>query len=243
MKGIIYKVTNKTNGKIYIGQCYRTKSHNSSKLLQLRKTKHISEAIKYKRNFPFHNALCRYSEKDFKWEVILCSWSKEDLNYYESLYINYYNSLVDNGGYNANTGGAHNKFSNRTRKAQSKSAKKRWEREGDLITKAQLEGKIKSDYYKNYCELKIPRVYTKEFISKTLHSPEARAKVAKLNSKALELVDMKTGDVLGIYRNAKEIANKFHISVSSVRCVLSNKSKAKTICSKKYTVRYYKRDV
>ena len=239
MKGIIYKVVNKTNGKIYIGQCYRTKEYSSEKLLQLRKNKHISEATNYKRNFPFHNALSKYTKEDFKWEVILCSWSKEDLNYYETFYINYYNSLIDNKGYNANTGGAHNKFSNRTRKAQSEAAKKRWEREGDLITRAQLKGKIRSDKYKNYCELKTPRVYTEDFINKTLHSQEARAKAAKSNSKPLELIHNKSSTSLGIFSNAIEIANKFNISVSSVRAVLSTKSKAKNICKGKYTVRYY----
>lgn len=92
---IIYKVTNKVNGKIYIGLTTftifkRMRGHyNSSKTPK----------------FHFHLALKKYNEEDFVWEVIdRCeSGQYDDLKEMEVAWINYYDSY--NNGYNSTLGG------------------------------------------------------------------------------------------------------------------------------------------
>ena len=97
-EGIIYKVTNLVNNKIYIGQTIRT--------LNTRKTVHIYRAMNnLDGNSYFHAAIRKYKESSFKWEVI---WKGniDLLNDKEIFYIqecsSYYKS---NKGYNLTLGG------------------------------------------------------------------------------------------------------------------------------------------
>ena len=91
--GIIYKATNKKNGKIYIGQTILT--------LEERKKSH-KDAMK-RINTYFYNSLRKYGWKNFKWEVIY-ECSNEKLNEAECWFIKKYNSTMD--GYNTTYGGS-----------------------------------------------------------------------------------------------------------------------------------------
>lgn len=61
-KGIIYKVTNLVNNKIYVGLTKRN--------LHIRKLNHQSAAFTQVNNLLFHNALRKHGIENFKWEVI-----------------------------------------------------------------------------------------------------------------------------------------------------------------------------
>jgi len=89
--GLIYKSTNKVNGKIYIGQTTRT--------LKCRMKEHISDQRKYH----FHNALRKYGKKNFGWKILEYCDSKEEMDEMEFHYIKQYNSFDD--GYNFTYGG------------------------------------------------------------------------------------------------------------------------------------------
>ncbi len=89
----IYKVTNKINGKIYIGQ-----TNNFEK----RKREHLSD--KRTNHQAFKRALNKYGFNGFTWEIIDKCKTKEEINNKEKYYINYYNSKVPNG-YNIANGG------------------------------------------------------------------------------------------------------------------------------------------
>ena len=111
--GIIYRVTNKINGKVYIGQ--------TVKKLGCRMSEHYCS----NRGYYFHRALKKYSKSDFKWERIHSCGSREEMNKMEVYYIDKYNSF-GSGGYNLNIGGNGNtgmKTSLETRAKQSKSKK------------------------------------------------------------------------------------------------------------------------
>lgn len=95
--GIIYKVTNIVNGKIYIGQTINTlecRKHGHEK--KSRSRKNISTC--------FHKAIKKYSPENFKWEIIENCSSKEELDEMEFHYIKQYNSFNPNG-YNMTFGG------------------------------------------------------------------------------------------------------------------------------------------
>lgn len=102
--GIVYKVTNKVNGKVYIGQTTRT--------LNKRKSEHISAALteKYKGQCSeyFHNALRKYGKNAFVWEILETCSNKYDLDLAEQWYVMYYNtfkSKTESNGYNLTKGG------------------------------------------------------------------------------------------------------------------------------------------
>ena len=107
---IIYKVTNQDSGKVYIGQTTRG--------LETRKIEHIRES--HKNNpFYFHNAIKKYGEDNFKWEVICICPNIDVLNEQEEYYIAFYNSMQD--GYNMKSGGLNNLFSDESKRKMSKS--------------------------------------------------------------------------------------------------------------------------
>jgi len=91
---VVYKVTNKINGKVYIGQ--------TTKTLQRRWTKHCIAAKTD--NIPFHRALMKYGFDNFTVEQIDVASSQDELNKKEIYWIEYYNSLLPNG-YNVCKGG------------------------------------------------------------------------------------------------------------------------------------------
>lgn len=96
MYGIIYKVTNQQNKKIYIGQTIQT--------LTERKNKHYYKARQINEyNTHFINALRKYPKESFVWEVIDEAQSQDELNNKEKYWINYYNSIEK--GYNTKDGG------------------------------------------------------------------------------------------------------------------------------------------
>ena len=106
---IIYKVTNKINGKIYVGQTTRT--------LQHRKTQHICHAKNGYIKSAFANALNKYGPENFTWEIIDTAETIEKLNEKEIYWIAKLESLVDFGhGYNCDTGGKNGKHSEATKK-------------------------------------------------------------------------------------------------------------------------------
>ena len=97
MYGIIYKATNKINNKIYIGQ--------TTKTLEERIYRHIYRA-NHSLNIThthFINAIRKYGEENFIWEVIDKGKNQEELNEKEIYWIKYYNSVND--GYNIQDGG------------------------------------------------------------------------------------------------------------------------------------------
>lgn len=94
MKGIIYKITNKVNGKSYIGQTRYT--------LEFRWRQHLHK----KDNTYFHNAIKKYGAGNFSLEVLEeCPYS--NLNEREIFYIAKYDTF--NSGYNLTIGGDGNR--------------------------------------------------------------------------------------------------------------------------------------
>lgn len=90
---VIYKVTNKINGKIYIG-----KTNNFEK----RKIEHTKYDIND--NSIFHRALKKYGEEKFEWEIIDSADNLKEINELEKYYIKKFSTYKTNG-YNMTKGG------------------------------------------------------------------------------------------------------------------------------------------
>ena len=85
----IYKITNKINNKIYIGQSIN---------IQQRFYTHCSDALTKQDNNYFHNAIRKYGKENFYIEIIE-ECLEEELNNKEIYWIKYYNATDKNIGY------------------------------------------------------------------------------------------------------------------------------------------------
>lgn len=96
---LIYKVTNKENGKSYIGYTKGT--------LKYRKYYHYNTAFKNRGSYVFHKALRKYGKKNFIWEVLLESENFKELrDIKEEYYIRKIKThYLDGFGYNMTYGG------------------------------------------------------------------------------------------------------------------------------------------
>lgn len=95
--GIIYKYTNKKNGKIYIGQTI-----NPSQRFNQHKSSAFNERDK-SYNYPLHRAFRKYGIEQFDYEVIASTEDTEALNLLERYFIEKFDSIKN--GYNILEGG------------------------------------------------------------------------------------------------------------------------------------------
>lgn len=95
--GIIYKATNKVNGKVYVGL---TKRSLKSRIMQ-----HLrdAEGERYAHLY-FYRAIRKHGEECFVWNIIDEGETVAELCEKEIYWIDYYNSYGE-GGYNLTTGG------------------------------------------------------------------------------------------------------------------------------------------
>lgn len=101
MIGIIYKITNLVNGKIYIGQTTRT--------LKQRMAEHKSST-----DTAIGHAINKYGLENFKSETVEECETLDELNEREIFWIAHYNCIAPNG-YNLKEGGKNGTHSAETR--------------------------------------------------------------------------------------------------------------------------------
>jgi hypothetical protein len=92
---IIYTITNKVNGKVYVGQ--------SRQGLARRKGEHIHRFNLGERDHKLYRAIRKYGLKNFVFEVICCALKPEHLDALEIEFIEKFNSY--RRGYNMTCGG------------------------------------------------------------------------------------------------------------------------------------------
>ncbi len=131
--GVIYKATNKINGKIYIGQTVQS--------LNRRVRGHISRSLNNRDSSYFHRAINKYGKENFEWGIISKHNSLEELNRAEIEMIKRYNTFES--GYNLDLGGKGSvgfKHSEKTKNKMSTSKKgKRNSNYGKVFTKEHRE--------------------------------------------------------------------------------------------------------
>lgn len=107
--GLIYKITNTINNKIYIGQTARTLSQRKSEYFKDR----------YKSNEHLKNAFEKYGKNKFTFEEIDYAQNIEELNEKEIYWIKFYNCVDKTIGYNLHEGGRNCLLSDETKKKLS----------------------------------------------------------------------------------------------------------------------------
>lgn len=148
---IIYKITNKSNGKIYIGQTIRA-------LKERWRCHKNSDSCTY-----LHRAIKKYGAESFTVEQIDCAVNREELNLKEQHWIEHYNSIYPNG-YNLQSGGKHFDVSDETRKRLSVALSGRklsdeTKRKIGIASKSRkppMLGKRQSEHQKEKCRLSNP---------------------------------------------------------------------------------------
>jgi len=113
MAGLIYKIENLINGKVYIGQTRQG--------LQQRKREHLSRLQANERQHKLYQAMRKHGVENFKFSKLASVPNESDLDAVEEEIISQYNSF--NRGYNATPGGG--SVSEETRRKLSKSFKGR----------------------------------------------------------------------------------------------------------------------
>lgn len=92
----IYKIENKVNGKVYIGQSVNIENRWKQHKAGLRNNHHRNDYLQKSWN--------KYGEDNFDF-VVLCECNENELDDNEINYINQYKSTDDNYGYNLREGG------------------------------------------------------------------------------------------------------------------------------------------
>jgi len=121
--GIIYKITNQLDGKIYIGQTIQSFKRR------------IQHHYASKDDMILHRAIRKYGKENFVAEEICSVVNKDDLNFLEKYFIQIFDSLASNG-YNVALGGVNvmlgRNHSDETKQKMSESRKGR-EKNGNNI--------------------------------------------------------------------------------------------------------------
>ncbi len=92
---VIYKIVNKINSKVYIGQ--------TAQGLDKRSKEHLYRYHRGERDHRIYSAFRKYGIENFIFEPVFTVFNKKDLDHFEKVFIFEYGSYTD--GYNCNLGG------------------------------------------------------------------------------------------------------------------------------------------
>lgn len=81
----IYKITNTSNGKVYVGQTVQTNP-------KMRWYSHLADARRGKKSYLL-DSIRKYGKDSFVWEIIDSATSIEELNVKEDYWLNHYRGL------------------------------------------------------------------------------------------------------------------------------------------------------
>ena len=104
MYGYIYKITNKVNGKLYIGQTTRTVEKRFKEHMYRAQYYCIKYGDKRYKYMHFYLAIVKHGEENFIVETIDTAETRQELNRKERYWIKFYNAITD--GYNMLPGGS-----------------------------------------------------------------------------------------------------------------------------------------
>lgn len=208
----IYKITNKINGKSYIGQSI----HIEKRWKEHKSMQHYDD---YKTTL--YSAFRKYGIENFTFKVLV-QCGKEDLDDLEKYYIKKYDTFKN--GYNMNRGGqkcnpTHSKEQHR--KIGLKHKGKRNSKE----TRNKISQSLKL-YYSKYGVSEEKRRKISETSKNRKMSLEAKEKISNKVSKKIYQYDLQ-GNLINSYKNAREANKMTNINYANISsCCNGKRNKA-----------------
>lgn len=209
--GYIYKITNKLNGKYYIGSSKYLPNENWSY---------------YGSGKAINIAINKYGKHNFSKEILV--ESNGDIKQIEKDILTKFNVKDDKMSYNMTNdalGSTHHSVKGRKTKSEK-------------LTGRKLSKKTKEKISKNKTGIKFPEGYSKVRKDKGKRRWATKGRISPNQDKgySIELYNVKTNEYLSTYSNANRLAEELNISNETIRQCL--KGKQKTICNKQYYVKY-----
>lgn len=233
INGIIYKIVNKIDNKIYIGQTIRCLNK------RIDEYKHCLKKKKYFNNHLFCS-FNKYGWENFEFIIIDTAKTMEELNEKEIYYINQHKSNNRDFGYNIESGGRNSIPSTETLLKMSEAhsgIKQTEEWIENRIAKAGSEdakkyGKEKTDEEKTYLSKNSPKYWqgktrdeeTKRKISETKSKQGFSAIQKEIFNKKVYKINSITNKIIAIFESTAEAAKfeNVHQSTISRWCCKNN---------------------
>lgn len=208
--GFIYKITNNTNGKCYIGETMKSNP-------ETRWNEHKRKIEKGIGCPALQDAIRKYGVENFSFQVLIICFD-EDRYHYEKQYIKKYNSIAPNG-YNLTSGGEGGGFygkthSDETRIRITNTSKQRYIDNPELKEKMSLQQKLLFSNPEN--RNKIKEGMKKSKIFNNLKMNENGPGLAKIKVKQFTL----EGEFIKEYNSMKEAGDAVNMTYKGIsRCV------------------------
>lgn len=218
MQGI-YKITNKLNGKVYIGQ-----ANNIEQRIKRHKRELKNQ---YHHNWHLQQAWNKYGQDNFSFEIIEIIDNQTIRNEHEMHWINYYNSSNYENGYNNTLGGNSETPTEETKRKISQSSKGKVfseEHKKHISDSWKIRKKIAQSSKGKVCSeetrKKLSEASKRRIASGEYFTEESRTKIS--NAHKGKTVSEETKRKIGE-------ANKKRIVSEETRQKISNGNKGKTI--------------
>jgi len=218
--GLIYKITNLVNGKVYIGQTYQ--------LLRER----ITDYKRLKCNDHLKNAIIKYGFDNFKFEVIYETNEINELNQKEIFYIKEYNSTDRNIGYNIDLGGRNKIVSDETKQKMSqiglgrKQTKEHIDKRITRGEEAKKYGRTKTEEDKKYLSENSSKFWEGKKRDEETINKIKESKLLSGDSMPVYLYDLEKEEIIAEYRSMTEASKltKFTYTKINNQCKFINKT-------------------
>ena len=217
---VVYKITNKISGKLYIGQ---TVQKVSTRWIQ-----HKCDAKTRKYHSVLHRAMNKHGIENFEIKIIARCNSMEEMNHREAYYINTFNTLAPNG-YNAAEGGKNHRLTDAQKIKLSKlkmgvKTGKTWNKGISPSYETRMKIKYASTGKRNGMYGKCHSEETKKKIAEKRKGTKSPAHVIE-NLAAINRRPVTCNENGMIFRSAKEAAKYFSITPQAVTGVVKKQRK------------------
>jgi group I intron endonuclease len=231
----IYVAINKINDKKYVGQVSKSRGYLK------RFKEHIAEAISMRKITYFHNALKYYGESSFEVFLIEDNIDSSVIDERERFWISYFNSNKKELGYNMTIGGqgVHGYvFTDRDRAKMSKNIQKFWDdakTDVSFMTQrsTRLSQSLKNRQFSENHKKKLSmsasqRTGEKNSFFGKVHSEQTKKLISESNSKAVQMIDKDTNQVLNTFPSLIEACN--YLMARGITTNQSASSRISKIC-------------